>query len=90
MITRAKLDEYIWADGDIDGYARSGRRGDISDQDWFLIDEMLSAISMIRRGLAADSFTREHQARVQEVFESEDTYNFLVEYEANGESGRRE
>jgi hypothetical protein len=61
MITQDKLREYIWAGGDIDGYARSGRRSDITDGDWFLIDGMLSAFSIIRRGLAADTFKKQHQ-----------------------------
>ena len=82
MITQDKLHEYIWAGGDIDGYARSGRRGDITDNDWFLIDQMLSAISIIRRGLAADTFKKQHLDQVREAFDSMDTYQALQNYEA--------
>jgi hypothetical protein len=82
MITQGKLREYIWANGDIDGYARSGRVSDITDGDWLLIDRMLSAISIIRRGLAADTFKQQHQDQVREAFDSMETYKALQNYEA--------
>jgi len=85
MITQDKLREYIWAGGDIDGYARSGHRSDITDGDWFLIDRMLSAISIIRRGLAADTFKKQHQDQVREAFDSMETYQALQNYEAQSE-----
>jgi hypothetical protein len=83
----AKLREYIWAGGDIDGYARSGRRSDITDGDWFLIDGMLSAFSIIRRGLAADTFKKQHQDQVRKAFDSMETYQALQDYEAQSEPG---
>lgn len=81
MITQDKLREFIWAGGDIDGYARSGRRSDITDVDWFLIDRMLSAITIIRRGLAADTFRKQHEDQVREAFDSMETYQMMQEYE---------
>jgi hypothetical protein len=85
MITRGKVQEFIWAGGDIDGYARSGRRSDITDGDWFLIEQMLGAISIIRGGLAADSFKKRHEDQVREVFDSPETYELLREYGAQSE-----
>lgn len=82
MITRQKLSEYIWAGGDIDGYSRSGRHSDITDEDWSVIDRTLSAITILRRGLGADSFRRQHEECIGKVFDSMETYELLVKYEA--------
>ena len=81
MITKQKLDEYIWAGGDIDGWSRSGRESDITDDEWRMIETMLTAITIIRRGLAADVFVREHRQLVQKNFDCDQTYRDLVEYE---------
>jgi len=85
MITDAKLDGYLWAKGDIDGYARSGRDGDISTEEWFVIDRLLSAITMIRRGLAAPEFIQTHETEVKELFDCKATYRKLVECERESE-----
>ena len=87
MITKKKLDEYIWAGGDIDGYSRSGRTSDITDQDWSFIDQTLSAITMIRRGLVSDSFRREHEQTVKREFDSLKTYEVLKQFEIKSEQG---
>lgn len=81
MITSSKLREYIWADGDIDGYARSGRKSDITDGEWSLLDQMLSAMSMIRRGLASEEFKSHHEDQVRQTFDCPETYQLLREYE---------
>ena len=81
MITKRKLEEYIWAGGDIDGWSRSGRQSDITDEEWRMIDTMLTAITIIRRGLAADAFVNEHREMVQKNFDCEKTYKDLKEYE---------
>jgi hypothetical protein len=81
MITEAQLDEYLWAKGDIDGYARSNRDGDISTEEWFVIDRLLSAITMIRRGLAAPEFRQSHETEVENLFDCEATYRKLVRFE---------
>ena len=87
MITQDKLNEYIWANGDIDGYARSGRSSDITDAEWFFLDKMLSAIMMIRRGLVEDSFRQEHEQAVEQGFDSRATYDALCEFERKSEPG---
>lgn len=85
MITQDKLNEYIWAGGDIDGYARSGRSSDITDADWLFLDKMVSAITMIRQGLVSDSFEREHEQVVGKEFDSRATYDALCEFERTSE-----
>ena len=85
MITRNKVDEYIWARGDIDGYVRSGRSGDVTTVDWIFLDQMVSAITMIRRELASDSFQEEHKQIVEREFDSQDTYDALKNYERMSE-----
>lgn len=88
MITQTKLNEYFWANGDIDGYARSGRDGDnsrISTDEWFSIDRLLSAITIIHRGLAAPEFKQRHYAEVARLFDSETTYQQLVEFQRKSE-----
>ena len=89
MITETKLKEYIWAEGDDDGYARSGRKGPIEDSDWRLIDEFISQITMIRRGLVSGSFREEHERRVGQEFDKKTTYEILKEYERKGDSRHR-
>ena len=90
MITQTKLNEYLWANGDIDGYARSGRDGDISTDEWFSIDRLLSAITIIHRGLAAPEFKQRHYAEVAQLFDSETTYQQLVEFQRKSEQSGRD
>jgi hypothetical protein len=85
MITKKILEENIWAGGDIDGYSRSGRVSDITNEDWLFIDQVLSAITMIRRGLVSDSFRSEHEQTVKHEFDSHETYEFLRQYEMKSE-----
>ena len=80
MITHTKLKEYMWANGDIDGYARSRRDGDISDKEWFAIDRIVSAITIIERGLASQEFREKHDAEVVRLFDRKSTYQGLVEF----------
>jgi hypothetical protein len=85
MITKDKLAEYIRAGGDIDGWSRSGRTSDITDDDWRKIDILLSAITIIRRGLAAEGFKKAHYQMVREHFDCDETYRALVDYEKKSE-----
>ncbi len=81
MITKDKLAAYIWAGGDIDGWSRSGRQSDITDDEWRKIDILLSAITVIRRGLAAECFKQDHHQMVRENVDCDETYKELVAYE---------
>jgi hypothetical protein len=70
MITRDKLKEYTWADGDIDGWSRSGRTSDITSEEWYCIDGFFSEITVIRRNLATDGFKEQHVNKVRSHFDS--------------------
>ncbi len=85
MITAAKVKEYIWCDGDIDGYSRSGRAdgGIINDDEWRYIDQVLAKITLIRNGLASDDFQAIHEEDKKQ-FDSQESYELLKEYEAKG------
>jgi len=85
MITKDKLAEYIRYNGDMDGWCRSTRQSDITDDDWRQIDTILSAITVIRRGLAAESFKKDHNQMVQENIDCDETYTALVTYEKKSE-----
>jgi hypothetical protein len=82
MITEAKLKEYIWCRGDIDGYIRSGRveKNIITDEDWKFIDEMITKIRLIRTGLAAKKFVENHE-KEKRKFDSVQTYKLLQNFE---------
>ncbi len=87
MITKEKLEEYMWADGDIDGYCGSGRKKPITDAESRFLDHMVTAITIIRRGLVVDSFRKEHDETVSREFDSRATYEEPVKYEMKSEQG---
>jgi hypothetical protein len=76
MITEAKINEYIRC------YKTSGRPHIkiINDQEWHFIDQMVSKIGLIRRGLASKDFEENHQDDLSK-FDSPKTYKILQEYE---------
>ena len=82
MITLEKVKEYTWCDGDIDGYARSGRekKNIISEEEWCFIDKVISEIGLIRKVPVAEIFIRNHERKKKE-FESPEVYQLLVDYE---------
>lgn len=68
MITVEKLRTYQEFDGDIDGWARASKgKGDRSmlDTDWYLINELLTGLTIIETGLASSSFVREVEAKMR-------------------------
>lgn len=82
MITREKLKEYMWCDGDIDGYSRSGRvkKNIISSEEWRFLDETLAKMTVIRNELGSKEFVAAHDAEKSE-FDSEETYELFREFE---------
>jgi hypothetical protein len=82
MITKEKVKEYTSFDGDIDGYARTGRgkKNIINDEEWSFIDKMVSEIGLIRKVPVTDSFVQQHKNKRNE-FESPEVYQILVDYE---------
>ena len=59
MITKEKIRIYNRYNGDIDDWARQGSRKEhasISDQEWYLIDELIQGLHLIKNGLASSVF----------------------------------
>jgi hypothetical protein len=68
VITNAKLDIYARYRGDADGWARSGTVSELQmlhDEEWYLIDELLSGIKAASSGLASDSFSQEVKGKLR-------------------------
>jgi len=67
LITIKTLRIYQEFNGDIDGYARSGRHDDPSDatdRDWRLIDELRQALFIIASGLASTDFQESTEQKI--------------------------
>lgn len=62
MITREKIAVYEKFDGDIDGRARCGTKMDhelITDDEWFLISNLVQRLKVVENGLASSEFAEE-------------------------------
>ena len=80
MITLEKLDIYEKYGGDIDGLIRIGSDAEkiaINDSDWWRISEVVSALLIIRRGLASDDFARRNLADIKSECENSEVFNRL-------------
>ncbi len=69
MLTPEKLKIYRRFGGDVDGWARSHGRGDTSgmtDDDWYLIDELRQGLSIVSSGQASEDFARSVEHRLLE------------------------
>ncbi len=56
--------------GDIDGYARSGTAKEklvLSDKDFYLIDDLLQSMDMVKKGTASDEFKSKTIQRIKEL-----------------------
>lgn len=86
MLTQEKLQTYRRFGGDIDGYARSHRRGDtseITDSDWQLIDELRGALFMIASGKASPEFAAVIERRLQETAADPETREQIRQLASN-------
>jgi len=82
MITAKKLRIYEKFNGDIDGFARGStldERDTIEDGDWFLIDKLLQALTIIQSGYATTEFAAEAHQRLAAVVRNEDAREILRE-----------
>lgn len=67
MITLAKLKIYQQFDGDLDGWARAchgQESAGMSDEDWYLIDELLLGLAAVKAGVASASFCQQLEQRL--------------------------
>ncbi|WP_343303372.1 hypothetical protein AAHN97_17590 [Chitinophaga niabensis] len=59
MITLEKLDIYKRYDGSVDGWSHSGssrQKQAMTDKDWFVIESFIQDLTLVKRGLASESF----------------------------------
>jgi len=76
MLTLAKIEIYKRYDGDIDRWARSGRKKDklgMQDDDWHLITGFIGDFTLIKNGLAAESYVNSFNNRLLENCDEKDT-----------------
>lgn len=69
MITLEKLNTYKSYNGDIDGWARSGpswQKQVMTDEDWFLIENLIQDLTLVQRGLAAPDFIENLNNRLKD------------------------
>jgi hypothetical protein len=74
MLTLEKLRVYESFDGDIDGWARTARSGnphDMTDADWFLIDELRQALHQVAAGLASSHYKAQVDKRLLDATDDE-------------------
>lgn len=61
-ITLGDVELYRSYDGDLDGYVRSGRPGNVPDAVWYAIDALRMRLALLTRGAASPVFERELDA----------------------------
>jgi hypothetical protein len=69
MITLDKLAIYKRYSGDIDGLARVGtvqEKQIITDNDWFIIDEVLQYFAFKKKGLIGDDYNSKMQSKIDQ------------------------
>lgn len=83
MITQNKLDTYIQCNGDVDMWARSRRKRtkeweEMSSSDWFLIQDLLQSIAIVKSGQASSQFRDNLNEQILEECDNEDTIKKLI------------
>lgn len=82
MITIDKIKIYKRFNGDIDGWARIGTNEEksiMNDNDWFLIEGFIQDISLVKKGLASDTFMNSIRERLKENCDSEEAIQAIEE-----------
>jgi hypothetical protein len=80
MLTLDKLRIYEQFDGDIDGWARatSGQTSTgMTDEDWYLIDELLMGLATVKTGLASASYAQQVEQRLLASTSDQATHSIL-------------
>jgi hypothetical protein len=84
MIAAEKVNVYREYHGWYDGYyikTKSEPERLVSDKEWGLIDNLLQDLTLVRRGVAAESFKEDLNRRLKESCDNEETIKQLVELE---------
>lgn len=80
MITIEKIKVYIKYSGDIDMWARFGRRKEkenFSDNDWSLIEDLLQTLEIVEKGLASEGFKSKVLEKLEKSCDSIETQQKL-------------
>lgn len=80
MITEIKLKIYKKYKGDIDSWARGGLKNEkenIKDNDWFLIDNLIQDIHLVKKGLASKDFERNLIDKLMDECENDNVIDIL-------------
>ena len=80
MITAKKITIYEEFNGDIDGWARSGTKEQhevINDEEWFLIDELVQDLRLIKNNLTSSDFQRKVYNKLRENCNNPETIKYL-------------
>lgn len=67
MLTVDKLRIYELFDGDIDGWVRASRgqaTTSMTDEDWYLINELLMGLATVKTGVASASYAQQVEQRL--------------------------
>ena len=77
MLTMKHLEIYEAFGGDIDGWARNADKGIITDADWYLIDELLQNLKLVKSGLTSTSLETTIKDKIFAATENQDVRNRL-------------
>ena len=80
MITELKIKIYKKYKGDIDSWVRSGSKNEklaINDNEWYLIDNFLQEIHLVKNELASKEFENKLNNRLNENCENYEVIEYL-------------
>ena len=80
MISSKKIKIYSKYQGNIDDWARSVSRREykvLSDEDWFLIEELIQNLEVIEKGLTSEDFKDKVLKKLQKSCDSLETQEKL-------------
>jgi hypothetical protein len=83
MITEEGIKIFINYLGDIDNWARRGSKKDkltIKDKDWYLIDNLIQDVILVKKGLTSMEFESNLKNRLKENCDGEDSINQLKRF----------
>lgn len=83
MLTEEKIEIFKRYKGDYDGYhiQNKDKNKMISGDEWFLLNNFMQDIYLIRKGVAAESFEIAVIKKLKESCDNVETYNFVFELE---------
>lgn len=80
MITKAYLKKYKSFDGDIDMWGRLKKSNDqMTDADWFEIEQILQNLTLINNGLASEDFATKTLQHIKTSCENQEVEQELIE-----------